>query len=88
MPCIWRSGPDWGDRVLGRWPGLDEAEHCVQRDWAAQVMQGLYGLDRGLLERTVFPSLLPCDLAPPGRLGIALRVGFGGGLWAEYMGMR
>ena len=27
------------------------------RDWAAQAMAGLFGLDRGLLEGTVFPGL-------------------------------
>jgi uncharacterized protein (DUF1501 family) len=67
MPCIWRSGPDWGDRVLDRWPGLDEAALYDRRDLiptfdlrdrAAQVMQGLYGLDRRLLECTIFPGLI------------------------------
>ena len=55
-----------GGRVRGRWPGLHEASLYDRRDlmptsdvrdWAAQAMQGLYGLDRGLLERTVFPGL-------------------------------
>jgi len=27
------------------------------RDWAAQAMAGLYGLDRAVLEGTVFPGL-------------------------------
>ena len=55
-----------GGRVRGRWPGLHEASLYDRRDlmptsdvrdWAAQAMAGLYGLDRGLLERTVFPGL-------------------------------
>jgi uncharacterized protein (DUF1501 family) len=52
--------------VLGPWPGLAEADlydgrdlmpTSDVRDWAAQAMQGLYGLDRGTLERSVFPGL-------------------------------
>lgn len=55
-----------GGRVLGRWPGLAEADLYDRRDlmptsdvrdWAAQALAGLYGLDRGLLESTVFPGL-------------------------------
>jgi uncharacterized protein (DUF1501 family) len=55
-----------GGRVHGRWPGLAEAELYDRRDlmptsdvrdWAAQVMQGLYGIDRDVLESTVFPGL-------------------------------
>ena len=55
-----------GGQVYGRWPGLAEAELYDRRDlmptsdvrdWAAQVMAGLYGLDRGTLERTIFPGL-------------------------------
>ncbi len=55
-----------GGQVLGDWPGLDEAALYDRRDlmptsdvrdWAAQVMQSLYGLDRAVLERTVFPGL-------------------------------
>ncbi|MCX7286275.1 MAG: DUF1501 domain-containing protein [Rhodobacterales bacterium] len=55
-----------GGQVLGRWPGLAEAELYDRRDlmptsdvrdWAAQAMQGLFGLDQGLLESTVFPGL-------------------------------
>ena len=55
-----------GGQVLGRWPGLAEAELYDRRDlmptsdvrdWAAQVMAGLYGLDRSVLEATVFPGL-------------------------------
>ena len=55
-----------GGKVYGTWPGLDEASLYDRRDlmptsdvrdWAAQVMAGLFGLDRGLLEGTVFPGL-------------------------------
>ena len=55
-----------GGQILGRWPGLDEASLYQSRDlmptsdvrdWAAQAMAGLYGLDRNLLESAVFPGL-------------------------------
>lgn len=55
-----------GGQVLGRWPGLSEAALYDRRDqmptsdvrdWAAQAMQALYGLDRSVLENTVFPGL-------------------------------
>lgn len=55
-----------GGRVLGRWPGLEEAALYDRRDlmptsdvrgWAAWAMRGLYGLERGVLEGAVFPGL-------------------------------
>lgn len=55
-----------GGKVYGRWPGLAEAELYDRRDlmptsdvrdWAAQAMQALFGLDRSVLEGTVFPGL-------------------------------
>lgn len=55
-----------GGRVYGRWPGLDEGALDQGRDlmptadvraYAAWAMRGLYGLDRGVLERAVFPGL-------------------------------
>ena len=55
-----------GGRVLGAWPGLDEAALYARRDlmptsdvraWAAHAMRGLYGLDRAVLEGAVFPGL-------------------------------
>jgi uncharacterized protein (DUF1501 family) len=55
-----------GGRVLGPWPGLDEASLYQRRDllpttdvraWAAWAMRGMYGLDRNLLESSVFPGL-------------------------------
>lgn len=65
-----------GGRVLGRWPGLAEADLYAGRDVmptadvravAGWAMRGLFGLDRGLIERVVFPGL---DLgADPGLIG-------------------
>lgn len=55
-----------GGRVLGRWPGLAEAELYDRRDllptsdvrdWAAQTMLALFGIDRARLEGEVFPGL-------------------------------
>lgn len=55
-----------GGQVLGRWPGLEEADLYDRRDlmptsdvrdWAAQALAGLYGIDRAVLEDTVFPGL-------------------------------
>jgi uncharacterized protein (DUF1501 family) len=55
-----------GGKVFGQWPGLAEADLYARRDlmptsdvraWAANVMRGLYGIDRGVLENTVFPGL-------------------------------
>jgi uncharacterized protein (DUF1501 family) len=55
-----------GGRVMGRWPGLAEAYLYDRRDlmpttdvraWAAHALRGLYGLDRRVLERAVFPGL-------------------------------
>ena len=55
-----------GGRVFGDWPGLDESALYEGRDllptrdvraFAAWAMRGLYGIDQGLLESTVFPGL-------------------------------
>lgn len=53
-----------GAQVLGRWPGLadlyagrDLMPTSDVRAWAAWGMHALYGLDRGILERAVFPGL-------------------------------
>lgn len=55
-----------GGRVLGRWPGLDEADLYERRDLmptsdvrasAAWVLHGLTGLPRAVLEASVFPGL-------------------------------
>jgi uncharacterized protein (DUF1501 family) len=61
-----------GGQVLGSWPGLAEGDLYDGRDlkptsdvraWTALAIKGLYGLDRGVLEGTVFPGL---DLDGPG----------------------
>jgi len=55
-----------GAQVHGTWPGLDEAALYARRDlmptadvraYAAWVMRDLYGLERSVLERSVFPGL-------------------------------
>jgi uncharacterized protein (DUF1501 family) len=55
-----------GGQVLGRWPGLEESALYDRRDlmptsdlrdWAGQALAGLYGIDRAVLETTVFPGL-------------------------------
>lgn len=55
-----------GGQILGTWPGLRDADLYDGRDlmpttdvraWAALAMQGLYGLDRGVLQGKVFPGL-------------------------------
>lgn len=70
---IYAGGALRGGQVLGRWPGLgslldgrDLEPTADVRASAAWVLRGLYGLDRGLLESTVFPGM---DLGPdPGLL--------------------
>lgn len=55
-----------GGQVLGQWPGLSDGALFEGRDlmpttdvraWAAHAMAGLYGLDRAVLEASVFPGL-------------------------------
>jgi uncharacterized protein (DUF1501 family) len=59
-----------GGKVWGAWPGLSETALFERRDlmptsdvrlWAASAMQGLYGLDRHVLEAAVFPGLQMTD---------------------------
>ena len=56
-----------GGQMFGRWPGLAEADLYQGRDlmptsdvraWAAMAMQGMFGLDRTVLEGVVFPGLV------------------------------
>jgi uncharacterized protein (DUF1501 family) len=55
-----------GGRVLGRWPGLAEADLYERRDlmptadlraYAGWALRGLFGLDRALIEASIFPGL-------------------------------
>jgi uncharacterized protein (DUF1501 family) len=63
-----------GGQVLADWPGLSESDLYVGRDLmptrdvrahAAWVMRAMFGLDRTLLESTVFPGL---DMGSDARL--------------------
>jgi uncharacterized protein (DUF1501 family) len=63
---ILAGGAVRGGRVLGRWPGLDEADLYDRRDLmptgdvratAAWAMRAGFGLDRRVLETAVFPGL-------------------------------
>ncbi|MCL4186969.1 MAG: DUF1501 domain-containing protein [Rhodobacteraceae bacterium] len=60
------GGAIHGGRVLGRWPGLADADLYAGRDVmptadvravAGWAMRGLFGLDRGLVEQRIFPGL-------------------------------
>ncbi|MDE3027847.1 MAG: DUF1501 domain-containing protein [Paracoccaceae bacterium] len=55
-----------GGKVYGKWPGMADSALYAGRDlmptadvraYAAWAMRGLYGLDVGVLEKTVFPGL-------------------------------
>ncbi len=55
-----------GGRVMGDWPGLDEAALYARRDLmpttdvrapAAWIMRAMNGLERSVLEKSVFPGL-------------------------------
>jgi len=61
-----------GGRVYGDWPGLRTRDLYQGRDlmptadvraYAAQAMRGLFGLDRSVLEGTVFPGLDMANVA-------------------------
>ena len=63
---IMAGGAVRGGKVYGDWPGLGEADLYDRRDlmptadvrsYAAVAMEGLFGLDRGLLESAIFPGL-------------------------------
>ena len=63
---IFAGGAMRGGQFAGEWPGLAEVDLYDRRDLmpltdvrahAGWVMRGLFGLDRGLVERTVFPGL-------------------------------
>ena len=63
---LYAGGALRGGQVAGGWPGLSEAALYARRDLmpmsdvraqAAGIMQGLFGLDRNLLETSIFPGL-------------------------------
>lgn len=63
---LFAGGALRGGRMHGKWPGLAEEALYQRRDLmptsdvrahAAAVMQGLFGLDRNVLETAVFPGL-------------------------------
>ncbi|EYD70527.1 DUF1501 domain-containing protein [Limimaricola hongkongensis] len=63
---LFAGGALRGGRVLGDWPGLSEADLYDRRDLmptrdvrahAGWVMRGLFGLERGVIEGSVFPGL-------------------------------
>lgn len=73
---VMAGGAILGGRVMGRWPGLAEADLFDRRDlmptsdvraWAAWAMRDLYGFEQNLLEQTVFPGLQMGD--DPGLIG-------------------
>ncbi len=70
-----------GGQMYGTWPGLAEADLFEARDlmptsdvraWAAMAMQGMYGIDRAMLERVVFPGLDMAGLQRNGAPGLIL----------------
>ncbi|MEL6641712.1 MAG: DUF1501 domain-containing protein [Pseudomonadota bacterium] len=63
---LYAGGALRGGQVTGQWPGLTEADLYARRDLmpvgdvravAGHVLQGLFGFDRGVIERVVFPGL-------------------------------
>lgn len=64
---IMAGGALKGGRVMGDWPGLADGALFEQRDlmptsdvrgWAGHALRGLYGFDKGLIEKTIFPGLI------------------------------
>lgn len=63
---VMAGGAIRGGRVYGQWPGLAEADLFDRRDlmptgdvrrYAGWAMRGMYGLDRDVIEKVVFPGL-------------------------------
>ena len=63
---LYAGGALNGGRVLGQWPGLAEADLYNRRDlmptadvraYAGWAMHGLLGLDRNVIEQSIFPGL-------------------------------
>ncbi len=75
---LFAGGALRGGMAHGAWPGLAEADLYERRDLmptsdvrtqAARVMQGLFGLDRAVLEGSIFPGL---DMGKPSGAGLVL----------------
>lgn len=67
---LYAGGAMRGGQFAGQWPGLAEADLYNRRDimptadvrgMAAYTMRGLFGIDRSVLEQTVFPGLIMGD---------------------------
>ena len=63
---LYAGGALRGGQVAGAWPGLEEADMYARRDLtplgdvratAGHVMQGLFGLNRDVIEDAIFPGL-------------------------------
>ena len=63
---IMAGGAIKGGRAYGDWPGLGEGQLYADRDlmptrdiraYAAWAMHGFFGIDKDMLERTIFPGL-------------------------------
>ncbi|WP_108483146.1 DUF1501 domain-containing protein [Oceaniglobus ichthyenteri] len=63
---LFAGGAVRGGRILGQWPGLDEADLFERRDlmptgdvrdYAAWALRSAFGIDRTILETSVFPGL-------------------------------
>lgn len=68
---LYAGGALRGGQVGGQWPGLAEADLYARRDLmplgdvrvtAGRVMQGLFGLNRDVIEGAVFPGLQMVDV--------------------------
>ncbi len=67
---LYAGGALRGGQVQGEWPGLEEVDMYARRDLmplgdvratAGHVMQGLFGLNRDVIEEAVFPGLQMTD---------------------------
>ena len=67
---LYAGGALRGGQVLGQWPGLSTGDLYAERDLmpladvraaAGWTMQGLFGMNRDVIEDAVFPGL---DMGP------------------------
>ena len=63
---IMAGGAVHGGKIYGNWPGLAEVDLLDRRDvmptddvrrYAAWALRGAFGIERDLIERTIFPGL-------------------------------